>query len=266
MIIFNNFFFIIQDNRNKTESMMNLREELTCKDCKEIYQSPITLNCCGENICKKDVEKLISKDSSSKFTCPLCSEENFHQKLNPNKFMQKMVENKLHKFKTDRKSKRTLKDFKIKVEILERLATDPKNYIHEEIDGIKRQVELDRETSKGRIDSLADGLIQELESYESRFKAEYKPAMYLNSFVKSSRKQLAEYEKFLNLFSAKKEKKAEQRKQSKNAINMIQSNIDHVKTKLFSNLSIKYQPIQNNSACCLGELVVKVSQNFKFEL
>lgn len=241
---------------------MNLKEELTCKDCKQIYQSPITLNCCGENICKKDIEKLISKDSSNKFTCPLCSEENFHQKLNLNNFMQKMVENKLHKFKIDSKSKRTLKDFKIKVENLERIATDPKNYIHEEIDGIKRQVELDRETLKSRIDLLADGLIQELESYESMFKAEYKPAMYLDSFVKSSRKQLTEYEKFLNLFSAKKEEKAEKRKQSKNAINMIQLKIDQVKTKLFSNLSIQYQPIQNNSTCCLGELVVKVKKKF----
>ena len=66
----------------------------------------------------------------------------------------------------------------------------------------------------------------------------------------------------MNLFSAKKEEKAEKRKQSKNAINMIQLKIDQVKTKLFSNLSIQYQPIQNNSTCCLGELVVKVKKKF----
>jgi hypothetical protein len=42
---------------------MNIKEELTCKYCNEVYKNPITLNCCGENICKQHVEELTSNNA-----------------------------------------------------------------------------------------------------------------------------------------------------------------------------------------------------------
>ena len=51
---------------------------------------------------------------------------------------------------------------------------------------------------------LADDLIQQLESYESKFKAEYKANVdfkYYKALIESSRQQSTQYEEFLNLFS-----------------------------------------------------------------
>ena len=45
---------------------MNIKEDLTCKYCREIYKNPITLICCGDNICKQHIEELIS---ISKWPC-----------------------------------------------------------------------------------------------------------------------------------------------------------------------------------------------------
>ena len=45
------------------------------------------------------------------------------------------------------------------------------------LDELKRQVDLDREKLKSEIDDLADGFIQQLQSYEKKFEAEYKTEM-----------------------------------------------------------------------------------------
>jgi hypothetical protein len=49
------------------------------------------------------------------------------------------------------------------------LLKDPENFIYEEINELKRKVDLDREKSKKEIDELANDLIQQLESYETTF-------------------------------------------------------------------------------------------------
>ena len=45
------------------------------------------------------------------------------------------------------------------------------------LDELKRQVDLDREKLKSEIDDLADGFIQQLQSYEKKFEAEYRTEM-----------------------------------------------------------------------------------------
>ena len=66
---------------------MNIIEELTCKLCHEIYDEPVTLNCCGENVCKKHIEQILSNKSSSEkgFSCSLCNADNRNQSTTTNK-------------------------------------------------------------------------------------------------------------------------------------------------------------------------------------
>ena len=110
--------------------------------------------------------------------------------------------------------------------------------IFEEISELKRQVDLDRESLKIQIDTLADGLIKQLESYEKRFKAEYKTEIDLhnyNGLVESSKEQLADYEKCLNLFSVEREEQDEKNNQSENEIDSLKLKIKELNKKLFSN-------------------------------
>ena len=65
---------------------MNIKDELTCKYCKQIFNNPITLSC-GDSICKHHIEELISNNTSNKFACPLCNEEILNQNLSVNKIL-----------------------------------------------------------------------------------------------------------------------------------------------------------------------------------
>jgi hypothetical protein len=136
--------------------------------------------------------------------CPLCNKENLNQKFCVNKLIEDLLENDLSNLEVDSKFKIIYDNLKAEIGNLEKILKDPENVIYEEIKELKRRVDLDKEQLKSHIDTLANGLIQQLESYESRFKAEYKANVdfdYYNDLVESSKKQLAEYENCLNLFS-----------------------------------------------------------------
>ena len=241
---------------------MNLKEKLTCKYCNEIFNEPVSLNCCGENICKRHIDELFSIDESNTFLCPFCDLENAHQNSCTNKLIQSLIENQLHKLELDSKYKLALNKFKAEILNLETLLNDPYYYIYEEVHEIKRLVDLDRERLKSEVDELADDFIQQLGAYEEKFKSEYSTNVDLEHYqalVESFRKQLAEFEQFLGLFSAKREEKDEKINQSEKKINSLQYKIKEVKNKLLSGLAIKYVPMANNIQDLFGRLIIKVS-------
>ena len=237
---------------------MNAKEHLTCSYCNEIYKQPIAL-LCGDTICKQHIDELISNNSTNKFTCPLCNKESLNQNFVVNKLIQNLIESNLHKFEVDSKFKKIYENLKTEIGNLEKILKDPENIIYEEINELKRQVDLDRENLKGEIDSLADGIIQQLESYETRFKAEYKENIHLenyNALVQSSRKQLNEYEQCLNLFSTTSEERNEKSLQIEKITVDLQPKITQLKQSLFSNISLTYR--SSNSKDLFGKLIIKV--------
>ena len=241
---------------------MNLREQLTCKYCKEIFNEPISLNCCGENICKRHIDELFSIDGSNTFLCLFCDLENSHQNSSTNKLIQSLIEYQLHKLEIDSKYKLALNKFKAEILNLETLLNYPYYYIYEEVHELKRLVDLDREKFKSEVDKLADDFIKQLEECEEKFKSEYSTNVDLEHYtalVESSRKQLAEFEQFLGLFSVKREEKDEKINQNEKEINSLRYKIKEVKNKLFSGLAIKYIPMANNIQDLFGRLIIKVS-------
>jgi hypothetical protein len=240
---------------------MNMKEKLTCKYCNEIFRDPVSLNCCGETICRSHINELLSIDDSNTFTCPFCNHENLNQNFNVNKLIQDLIGNEIHKFELDPKYVRLLNDLKMEIEKLATLLKDPENYIYEEMNEIKRQVDLDRESLKSEIDKLADGLIRELETCERNFKRDYKININLEDYsalVESSKKQLSECEKFFYLFSTKNEDREEKRNESQKIILQLQPKIKEFKENLFSNLVIKYKPMQSKNEDLFGKLKISV--------
>ena len=131
-------------------------------------------------------------------------------------------------------------------------------------------VDLDRERTKRKIDELANEFIQKLEAYETRFKAENVANVDLeeyNTLFESSRKQMEEYERFLNLFATKEEERKEKSQQSEKAISKLKYKINELKYQLFSNLYLTYKSSENDVEEFFGELLVKVNldlnSNFK---
>ena len=170
-------FFIFLDKETK----MNIKEELACKYCNQIFNNPVTLPC-GDTICKHHIEELISNNTSNKFACPLCNEEILNQNLSVNKILEMLIKRELQGFKLNRKYEEVFKNLKADIQSLETILQDPENYIYEEINELKRRIDLDRERLKSEIDKLANDLIQQLESFGSRFKSEYKTNVVLNYY------------------------------------------------------------------------------------
>lgn len=239
---------------------MNIKEELTCKFCNEIYKAPITLTC-GDSVCKHHLEELFPTNSSKFFCCPICNEENSNQDFKINKILEQLIKKELHQFKINPIYEEVLNNLKTEIGNLEAIVKDPENYIYEEISELKRQVDLDREKIKSEIDDLADDIIEKLESYEQRFKAEFKSNIDLdhyNNLLESSKKQLAEYERCLSLFSLENQERDEKRIESEEIINQLELEIKEFKHKLCSNLSITYEPIEYELEDLFGALIIKV--------
>jgi hypothetical protein len=152
--------------------------------------------------------------------------------------------------------------FKNEIQKLEAILKDPDNVIYAEISELKRQVDLDREQFKSKVDELADGLIKQLEEYEAKFKSDYKKNVDLeqyNALLKSSQNKLTEYENFFNLFSTKQEERVEKNKQTVQKTNSLKSQIKKLKSKLFSDLSLTYISSEYDVDDFFGALLVEVS-------
>jgi hypothetical protein len=122
-------------------------------------------------------------------------------------------------------------------------------------------VDLDRESIKMEIDTQADELIQQLESYEKMFIAKYPDIVdfvKLNDLVESSRKKLTDFDNCLNLFSVENNERFEKTGVIEKTINILQTEFEHIKYELMSNLIINYLPVDKDWDRLLGKLIVEV--------
>ena len=246
---------------------MNIKEQLTCKYCKEIFKKPVSLNCCGENICNIHLNEFFFNDDSKKFLCPFCKVEIPNQNFTVNKLIESLVENELYKLEIDFNYNSTLNDFKTEIEKFEAILNKPKLYIHKEIKILMKQVITERKRLKSKINIQADNLLQQLKSYRTKFRTDLKKNVDLidyNRLVESSRKQLKIYEKSLRLFSVNDNQRAKERKASLKLIDLMQTKFQEFKDKIFSNLSITYEPNENPIENLNGKLIVKVKKIFTF--
>ena len=243
---------------------MNVIKELTCKHCKEIYQDPVMMFCCGENMCKKHINE-IKTNSASNFTpCPFCDKHISDESFRENKIIQSLVENELHEFKIDAKHEQILKELKREIQNWENILNDPENVIHDTFSELKRLIDLDRESLKSQIDKLANGMIEKLKEYEAEFKNRCKIKDVFEEFndlVISSKEKLTEYEKCLSKFSIKKEERDEKSKEAEELIANLNSKLPEFKIKLFKDTTFRYDPMNEikNFEELFGKLKIKVS-------
>jgi hypothetical protein len=166
-----------------------------------------------------------------------------------------------HKFRINPEYERLITEFKTEIRNLETILNEPENFIYEEINELKRHVDMDREKAKGEIDRIADENIQILETLEKQFKTEYKSKVNLKHFIsvaETSKRQLNEYEKFLSLLSSNAKEREKQSKKSEIAVKFLQSKIRELRQNLFSYTYITYKPMKKNIKDIYGNLILMV--------
>lgn len=69
---------------------MNIKEELACSHCKQILSDPVSLNCCGSNVCKKHIDEIVI-GSANKF-CWLCGKSLPNHQFQVNIHLKSLIE------------------------------------------------------------------------------------------------------------------------------------------------------------------------------
>ena len=240
---------------------MNIEQDMTCNFCNKIYNEPVFLHCCGNNLCQKDINTIITSiDTSKKAACPFCNTEFENKTFIINRLLKSQIDKReLHNLKLDPQFENTLNNLKDKMNYLEKAEKDPDSIICESISELKRQVDLDREQLKEKIDKQANEIIKKLESFEIEFKIESKTrvkSVFDDDFKKSLSNQLQEYEKTLNSIAKTNEERENKRLDIEETLKILELKQTQFKTKLFSNKSIKYEPFSKNTGDLFGILDV----------
>ena len=135
------------------------------KSCSSLTGDPVFFNCCASTIYKDHIDSILSSiDTSEKAICPFCNAEIQSQTF------QKIKSLKSPNEKLEPKFEITLNNFKDKINYMEKIRNDPDIIIYEKISEFKRQVDLDKEKLKEKIDELSGEIIQKQESLEIRCK------------------------------------------------------------------------------------------------
>ena len=240
---------------------MNIKEDITCSCCKRIFNDPVFLSCCGSNICQQHIDSIFAnKETIEEPVCPLCNTEIQNQTFQINRALKCLIEKReLHHLKLNPKFETTLTILKEKIKSMEQVENDPHNLIYESISELKRQVDLDREELKEKIDKQAAEIIQTLESFEIEFKNNTKTKVkevFDDDFKRSLNNQLQEYEKTLNSIAKTREEREIKRLEVEETLKCLQLKLYQLESGLFSNKIINYQPFSKNADDVFGKLDV----------
>ena len=242
---------------------MNVVQNLTCKYCNKVFKDPITLSCCGKNICKKDIEEILSNTLTNN-SCPFCDKEIQNQAFNINETLQVMIEEmELPKFRIKPEYESFYKNLKEKIEQVERMHKDQENAVYVKFSELRRLVDLDRENAKQEIDNISDGLISELNAFESDFRATCKSKAYTDYYeklIESMNRKLSKYEKCFNSLIATSENRSRTNTAIKKDIEVVDCVINEYENKFYKNKSIEYDPSKNISVlrASFGKIVVSI--------
>jgi len=236
---------------------MNLIKELTCNYCKNIYEDPVILDCCQENICKKDFEKILANHEN----CP-----NINCQANPktcvvNRILKKLIETyELNKVTINSEHENVLREFREKIDKIEKINNDPENLIYEKFSVLKSKVDLDRENAKVYIDKLADDTLNCLNKYEKQFKQKCKSKIEnCNDLIIGMRKEQHDYQNFISSLGNKNEDKDKRKEEIKAKIGKLDSEIQKYESELFENTTIEYMEMEKTSELKFKEIFGKLN-------
>lgn len=238
---------------------MNIIEELTCNYCKKIYEDPVILDCCQEDICRKDFEKIITNNE----TCPNVDCQSNPKTFMPNRKLKKLIEKyELDKISINGEYEEVLKKFREKIDKIEKMNKDPEILIHEKFSELERKLDLDRELAKEAINKLADEMSNTLKNYKEQFSQKCKSESKIekcNDLIIGMRKEEHEYQNFISSLGNKNEDKDKRKEEIKAKIGKLDSEIQKYESELFENTTIEYMEMEKTSELKFKEIFGKLN-------
>jgi hypothetical protein len=244
---------------------MNIKDDFTCKHCNETFKEPVSLICCGENVCKTHIEQLHTENLS----CIFCGEALPRKEFHINKVLKNLIDRELHNLTIDQKYEDVLGQLKMKISQIENMHDDPENAIYTKIYELKRQVDLDRENAKLKIDKSADEIINKLDLYRTDLKAGCKSisdSEYNASLVAKIKIKLAEYESVLRSLGKSHQEREKKCKDVEQAAFILETEIQEYEYKLFKIKTLEYVPMKKKIGPVLGKLIVTFNILFLIEI
>ena len=238
---------------------MNIKEDFRCKYCYETFNDPVSLFCCGENVCKKHIDELLLQTEN--ISCMFCDKALPKQEFHINKVLKNLIDRELPNLTIDQKYEDVLEQLKEKIDQIENMHDDPENVIYTKISELKRQVDLDRENAKLKIDQAADEIIKKLDSYETELKAEchsISDSEYDRNLVANMKIKLIEYESVLRSLRMTHQEREKKCNEIEQAIFSLETEIQEFESKLFKNKTLEYRPMKNKIGRVFGKLIVSI--------
>jgi hypothetical protein len=163
--------------------------ELTCLHCLKILREPMKLTC-GDSICKEHLEANVTS-----FVCKSCKKEihlgDGYEALKGNTIVQNLIEKQVYLTEDELQLKKSLEESIEMFYQLNRKFRDSKDReelpikFHEHFQEMRRQIDLQREELKDKIDKIALSMIDQVKKFEST---------YALSFIKKADCVLSQFE------------------------------------------------------------------------
>ena len=231
---------------------MNLREDITCKCCNDIFVDPVTLSCCGESVCKKHLDEIFSKKVTRSSKCPICKENlPSEMKISVNKALKSLIDRELHKINIDSNHQNVLNDFKQKIQTIQALNNNSEAKIDSKFKIIKENVYQDKSNAKKEIDKLAEEILNKIATHENESKSSL--TSYTKLIADMSAK-FSEYEKCLKSLNSTDEERKTKSGEIQDTIKFLETEIKSYKNVFSENSSIDYEPMKASISDFFGKL------------
>ena len=239
---------------------MSLIDELTCPYCKRVYSDPYMLDCCEENICKSDIDKIMANDG----ICPNAECQEKLTKFTSNKILKKLIEKyELNKISINSEYGKVLTEFKEKIDKIEKINKDPNNFIYEKFLELELKVDLDREIAIQSINKQADEIMDKLKEHKEKFTNNCKLETKMNNcqeLIDTMRNEEESYEKIISSLAQTNQEKDKKKLEIKEKIINLESEIEKYKRILFDNVTIEYEKMSSELKFeeIFGKLIVRI--------
>lgn len=230
-----------------------------CKLCKKSYTNPIMLPC-GNVICLRDLE-LLSSDGIN-IDCHLCDRE--HQKpidgfpiVKPLAEMMELRADRLSFGKNFEYGKNLLVSLEKLLKQFSLINNDPKLFIHEYFNDLKKKCNQKREEIKSEIDNHYDQILKEIDKYQKDCEISSKIIDDMFTDIELHKNNLKDWIKEYDTTSINEETRNRIIFESKSTKLKLEDQFGVYKNRLLKNMSYRIEHYDISEKKKLGYLVAE---------
>jgi hypothetical protein len=206
---------------------MSVKADFTCLICSKILKSPFALPC-GDTICEEHLKKseVLRNNSIKCLSCGEVFDVKNNQMIRQNKALQNLIQKELFLSDAEKSKKKSLEESIRNFSQLNEQLQESKNIFelqsHNHFQEIRRNIEMQREELKDKIDQIALKMIDELKLIEDTYSIRMREFKVEAFDLEKEKKSLNETFRDVNILIS--------------SINQLQVKQDEAASRLKSNL------------------------------